>query len=104
MGEMSAMGQLHRKDSVTDIEDREVNRQVGRYPAVGLKIGMVRAKKTFGPFNSEAFQGETAGLCCKQWDRRWDIDTLPCNSLRQPRSSPKPSIQYPALPLNCPGL
>ena len=50
---MSPVGEIHRQDAVTGLENAEVDGHVGLASAVGLDIRMVRAEEFFGAFDGE---------------------------------------------------
>ena len=52
MGEVAAMAEIHRQDSITGFEKGEINSHVRLATGMGLNIGMLSGEKTLRAFSS----------------------------------------------------
>ena len=53
MGEMAAMGEIHRQNLVAWFEHREIDRHVGLRAAVRLNVHMVAAEQSLGAIDRQ---------------------------------------------------
>ena len=55
VGQVAALGQIHAHDSVTEVQQRKVNRQVRLCAGVGLHVGVLGTEQLAGAVNSDLF-------------------------------------------------